>query len=81
MLRNRFPVRSQKVVNGLDTDTDRAGCFVFIHVLETEVRSPGSFDNSFDDTVDWRVVAALELEILSATRFGCRAVNFAADTL
>jgi hypothetical protein len=55
--------------------------FVLVQILKAEVWRAGLLDNSLNHSVDRRIVSAFKLETSSATKLGCRAVNFAAHTL
>src|SRR5580704_13154351 len=60
LLDDLFAVAAQEVIDGFHADTNRAGGFVFVQILEAEIRRARLLDDAFDNSVDRRVVAALK---------------------
>src|SRR5580658_1257427 len=60
LLDDLLAIAAQEVINGFHADPDRARGLVFVEILKAEIRCARLLDDSFDDTIDWRIVAALE---------------------
>jgi hypothetical protein len=69
-LDNVVAVTAQEIIDGLDADFHRSGGLVLVEILETEIRRVRFLDDAFDDAVDGRVVAALEVGNLHGDQVG-----------
>src|SRR6202042_3666489 len=50
----------QEIIDRLDANPDRTRRFVFVEILEAEIRRTRLLDDSFDHAIDRRVVSAFE---------------------
>src|ERR1700746_1352929 len=60
LLDDLFAVAAAEIVDGLNSNPNRASRLVLVEIFEAEIWGPGFFDDSFDHTVDWSIVAAFE---------------------
>ena len=63
-------IAPQEVVDRFHSETDRAGRLVLVQILEREVRRARLLDNAFDDSIDWRIVPALEARYFESDQIG-----------
>ena len=55
-----FAIPPQEIVDRFHANPDGAGGLVFVEVFEGEIGRAGLLDDAFNDSVNGRVVAALE---------------------
>src|ERR1700722_16326393 len=60
LLDDVFTIAPQEVIDGLDTNPNRAGRLVFVQIFEGEIGRAGLLDDAFDDSIYGSIVSALK---------------------